>query len=59
MKTFMDQNFLLNTKTAQHLYHQYASTMPYLIGNPLYHWTHLELQRYFNITTPLNLKIAP
>ena len=25
----------------------YASTMPNLIGNPLYHWTHLELQRYF------------
>ena len=25
----------------------YASVMPSLIGNPLYHWTHLELQRYF------------
>ena len=25
----------------------YASAMPNLIGNPLYHWTHLELQRYF------------
>ena len=23
--------------------------MPYLVGNPLYHWTHLELKRYFDI----------
>lgn len=27
----------------------FAKTMPYLIGNPLYHWTHLELKRYFDI----------
>lgn len=26
----------------------YCSAMPYLIGNPLYHWSHLELQRYFD-----------
>ena len=31
----------------------WADTVQNLIGNPLYHWTHLELQRYFNITTPL------
>jgi len=27
----------------------FAKIMPYLIGNPLYHWTHLELKRYFDI----------
>jgi len=26
----------------------WAACMPKLIGNPLYHWTHLELQRFFN-----------
>ncbi len=31
----------------------WANTIENLIGNPLYHWTHLELQRYFNITEPL------
>ena len=31
----------------------WAKTIENLIGNPLYHWTHLELQRYFNITEPL------
>ena len=36
----------------------WATSMPYLIGNPLYHWTHLELQRYFNITTPLSATSA-
>lgn len=36
----------------------WAASMPYLIGNPLYHWTHLELQRYFNIKTPLSAASA-
>ena len=31
----------------------WAETMPLLIGNPLYHWTHLELQRYFDVHLPL------
>lgn len=37
---------------------KWAETMPYLIGNPLYHWTHLELQRYFGITETLSPKTA-
>ena len=36
----------------------FAKTMPYLIGNPLYHWTHLELKRYFGIDEPLSEKNA-
>ena len=31
----------------------YAKAMPDMIGNPLYHWTHLELKRVFGITEPL------
>jgi len=114
MKKFLDENFLLNTKTAQQLYHEFArnmpvidyhchlppdqiaedkqfenltqvwlygdhykwramrtngvdesyctgnkpdfekfnkwaETVPYTLRNPLYHWTHLELQRYFDV----------
>jgi len=37
----------------------WADTVPRLIGNPLYHWTHLELQRYFDIHEPLNPQSAP
>jgi glucuronate isomerase len=114
MKKFLDENFLLQTKTSQTLYHEYAKqmpiidyhchlpqgqiaedkqfenltqvwlygdhykwramrtngvdesyctgnqpdyakfekwgeTVPYTMRNPLYHWTHLELQRYFDV----------
>ena len=38
---------------------KWSETVEHLIGNPLYHWTHLELQRYFGIYTPLTLKSAP
>ncbi len=123
MKQFLDENFLLNTKTAQQLYHEFAKdmpiidyhnhlipeqiakdvqfenltqvwlygdhykwramrtngvdesyitgnkgdyekfekwaeTVPYTLRNPLYHWTHLELQRYFGVTDVLNGKSA-
>jgi glucuronate isomerase len=123
MKNFLDENFLLQSKTAQTLYHefaksmpiidyhnhlppdqiandinftnltqvwlygdhykwramringinekyctgaasdfekfqQWAATVPYTLRNPLYHWTHLELQRYFNINKILNADTA-
>ncbi len=32
----------------------FAKTLPLLIGNPIYHWTALELKRYFDIDEPLN-----
>lgn len=119
MKQFLDENFLLETKTAQRLYHEFAKdmpiidyhchlpqqqiaedkqfenltqiwlygdhykwramrtngvhesfctgnkpdfdkfkkwaeTVPYTLRNPLYHWTHLELQRYFDVHQILN-----
>lgn len=37
----------------------FASIMPRLIGNPLYHWSHMELATYFDIHEPLNTKTAP
>ncbi|HCL04776.1 MAG TPA: glucuronate isomerase [Chitinophagaceae bacterium] len=36
----------------------WAGTVPYTLRNPLYHWTHLELQRYFGVTQILNEKTA-
>jgi len=36
----------------------WARTVPRLVGNPLYHWTHLELQRYFDIHEALSEKTA-
>ncbi|WP_028547764.1 glucuronate isomerase [Paenibacillus sp. UNC451MF] len=37
----------------------WAKTVPQTIGNPLYHWSHLELQRYFGIHDLINEKNAP
>ena len=37
----------------------WTRTIENLIGNPLYHWTHLELARYFGIHEPLTEKSAP
>lgn len=39
-------------------FYNWADTVSRLIGNPLYHWTHLELQRYFGITKPLSSATA-
>ena len=33
--------------------------MPYTLRNPLYHWTHLELKRYFGIDELLDERSAP
>jgi glucuronate isomerase len=37
----------------------YAKTVPMTIGNPLYHWSHLELQRFFGVYDLINEKNAP
>ncbi len=123
MKKFMDENFLLQTKTAQELYHNHAAkmpifdyhchinpkeiaddkrfenitqiwlygdhykwrgmrtngvdekyctgnasdwekfekwaeTVPYTLRNPLFHWTHLELKKFFGIEKVLSSKTA-
>ena len=123
MKKFLDRDFLLDTNTAKHLYHDYAQNMPIIdyhchlspkeiyedirysnitelwlggdhykwrqmrangvkeqyitgnasdkdkfikwaktlemaIGNPLYHWSHLELKRYFGYEGYLSLENA-
>lgn len=36
----------------------FAATMPQLIGNPIYHWSHLELKRAFGISQPLTAENA-
>src|SRR5215471_7205303 len=37
----------------------WARTVPATLRNPLYHWTHLELKRYFGIDDLLNERTAP
>lgn len=35
-------------------YMQFVESMPYFVGNPLYHWSHLEMRRYFGIEEVIN-----
>jgi glucuronate isomerase len=39
-------------------FEQWAATVPYTLRNPLYHWTHLELRRYFDVTDLLDARSA-
>ena len=47
------EHYITGDATPAEKFQKWGETMPNLIGNPLYHWTHLELQRYFGITEPL------
>jgi glucuronate isomerase len=59
MRSFgIPENLITGGATEREKFFSWAKAMPYLIGNPLYHWTHLELQRYFDIYEPLSEKTA-
>lgn len=45
----IDEEYITGDKTPYEKFKAWSSAMPHFIGNPLYHWTHLELQRYFGI----------
>ncbi len=50
----ISEEYITGNKSAYEKFKAYAEAMPNFIGNPLYHWTHLELQRYFDIYEPLS-----
>lgn len=54
----IDEEYITGGKSDFEKFQAYASMIECAIGNPLYHWTHLELQRYFGINQPLNSKNA-
>ncbi|MEP7256822.1 MAG: glucuronate isomerase [Flavitalea sp.] len=54
----IDESFCTGSKPDKEKFAQWAATVPYTVRNPLYHWTHLELQRYFNIEEILNPESA-
>ena len=47
------ERYITGDATPAEKFQKWAETIPNLIGNPLYHWTHLELHLYFGITEPL------
>jgi glucuronate isomerase len=45
----VDERFCSGDGTPREKFHAWAATLPQALGNPLYHWSHLELYRYFGI----------
>jgi glucuronate isomerase len=50
----VDESYCTGERTDREKFQKWAETVPYTLRNPLYHWTHLELQRYFGIKDILN-----
>src|SRR5947209_2431835 len=55
----VDERFCTGSADPYEKFLAWAKTVPYTLRNPLYHWTHLELKRYFGIDVLLDEKTAP
>lgn len=55
----IDESYITGEKSDYEKFLAWSKTVPNTLGNPLYHWTHLELLRYFNIDEILDEKSAP
>lgn len=54
----IDEKYITGDATDFEKFLAFAETMEYAYGNPLFHWSHLELKRYFGIEEVLNRKTA-
>lgn len=50
----VEEEYITGKASDREKFLKWAGTVPDTLRNPLYHWTHLELQRYFGITEILN-----
>jgi glucuronate isomerase len=50
----VDESYCTGNQSDEVKFEKWAETVPYTMRNPLYHWTHLELLRYFNVREVLN-----
>ena len=59
MRSFgIDEEYITGNASDFEKFKAFAKAMPYLIGNPIYHWSHLELKEYFGIEETLSEKNA-
>ncbi|MCS5489723.1 glucuronate isomerase [Algoriphagus limi] len=54
----VSEKYITGEASDKEKFEKWAFTVPYTVRNPLYHWTHLELQRYFGIEEYLTVKSA-
>ncbi len=49
----IDEKYITGDASDYEKFEKWTETLQKAIGNPLYHWSHLELQRYFGFDKPL------
>ena len=49
----VDEHYITGSASDAEKFERWGQSVPYTLRNPLYHWTHLELSRYFDIYEPL------
>lgn len=54
----VEEKYITGEASDREKFFKWAETMPQCLGNPLYHWTHLELKRYFGIDELLSPETA-
>ena len=54
----VNEAFITGDKSDWEKFEAWSETVPYTLRNPLYHWTHLELKRYFGIDETLHKKTS-
>ena len=54
----IEERYITGDASDREKFQKWAETLERAIGNPLYHWSHLELQRYFGYHGALNAKTA-
>ncbi|AUS06339.1 MULTISPECIES: glucuronate isomerase [Tamlana] len=54
----VDEDFITGSASKLDKFKKWAETVPYTLRNPLFHWTHLELKRYFDIDLVLQSSTA-
>ena len=54
----VNEAYITGNKSDWEKFEKWAATVPYTLRNPLYHWTHLELQRYFGVKEILSADTA-
>ena len=50
----VEERFITGDASDREKFQKWAETLEMAVGNPLYHWSHLELQRYFDYHGALN-----
>ena len=55
----VDEEYITGSKPPYERFLKFAETLEMAIGNPMYHWCHLELQQFFGVYEPLTTERAP